>query len=246
MLLLPGVFIFCGIFVQALAGFGSALIAMPLLIGVLGVQQAATLFALVVGTAEILLLLHYRHALRFGAVRRLALASAVGIPVGLLGLAAVPEQLMLLLLGLVVLGYGIYGLSGLQMPPLQNPRWGYGFGFVAGVFSGAYNTGGPPLVMYGTGRRWQPGEFKGNLQAVFVINTALVLLLRGGVGYMTPQIWLLYALALPFMALALLLGFALEPRVSPQRFRRLVLLLLLLLGLKLIFVDSCLGGLLCG
>ena len=42
--------VFAGIFVQTLAGFGSALVIMPLLVPVLGMHQAPPLMSMVAGT----------------------------------------------------------------------------------------------------------------------------------------------------------------------------------------------------
>lgn len=241
-ILLPGLFIFLGILTQSIAGFGSALVAMPLLIQLLGVQQAATLFSLVVGTAEIGIILRYRRSFNVRAVARLTVASAVGIPIGVVGLAHVPEQFVLLGLGLLLVAYGSYALIGLHIPPLNNPRWGYGFGFASGVLSGAYNTGGPPLVIYGTGRRWTSTEFKSNIQTVFAFNTAIVILTRLGSGSITPEVCLLYVITIPFALVALGVGFAIERFINPAVFRRLVLVMLIVLGGKMVLFDSGIFG----
>src|SRR5690242_2049093 len=47
-------------FVQGAAGFGSALIAMPIIIQLLGLKVAAPTFALVAQTAGIIVLIRYR------------------------------------------------------------------------------------------------------------------------------------------------------------------------------------------
>lgn len=237
-ILLSGVIIFLGIFTQSLVGFGSALICMPLLIQVLGVRPAATLFALVVCTAELMMVVRYRRAFSPRAVSRLVIASLVGIPVGVYLLSRAPETLVLLLLGLLLISYGLYALSGFKVPPLQDSRWGYGFGFVSGMLSGAYNTGGPPLVIYATGRRWSPAEFKSNVQTIFVFNTFFVLATRATSGDITPEVSLLFVLVMPFALLALAAGFYLERYVNPQLFRRIVLVLLVILGVKMILFDS--------
>ncbi|MBM3123430.1 MAG: hypothetical protein FJZ97_14775, partial [Chloroflexi bacterium] len=88
--------------IQALTGFGSALVSMALLPPLLGLLTAAPLVALMAGTIEIGLLLRYRSALRFANVKWLSAAMIVGIPVGVLGLRAVPERLALAVLGIVL------------------------------------------------------------------------------------------------------------------------------------------------
>jgi uncharacterized membrane protein YfcA len=53
-------------------------------------------------------------------------------------------------------------------------------------------------------------------------------------GNFTPDVWRHYVLALPAVALGLLAGFSLDRRLNPQRFRQVVLVLLVLLGLRLL------------
>ncbi len=58
------------IFTQSIAGFGLALISMPLLITALGVEVAAPLVALVAITAEMILIIRYRHSIQFRTLGR--------------------------------------------------------------------------------------------------------------------------------------------------------------------------------
>ena len=41
------------------------------------------------------------------------------------------------------------------------------FGFFAGILGGAYNTNGPPVVIYGSLRKWSPATFRATLQGYF-------------------------------------------------------------------------------
>ena len=223
------------IFTQTVSGFGLALVSMPLLIEAMGIQIAAPLVALVAITAEVVLLLRHRHALNFSVVRRLSIASVVGVPVGVFLLPRIDERLMLTLLGLLVTGYALYALVRPRLPEIQHPRWAYGFGFASGILSGAYNAAGPPIVIYGSCRRWLPAEFKSNLQGYFVINSVMVILAHTLSQHYTPFVWQNYLIALPGIGLGLLLGFSLDRLINPLVFRRIVLVLLVVVGLNLIF-----------
>jgi hypothetical protein len=183
--------------------------------------------------AEVIMMLRHRQAFRFDSVWRLIAASLVGIPLGLALARYIDEDVMRLALGLIVTGYALYALSGLKVPRLHK-RWGYGFGLISGVLSGAYATGGPPYVVYGTSQRWTPSEFKVNLQTMFLFSSMAIILGNAASGRLTPEVWRYALIALPSIAIALPLGFALESRVSPQQFRVGVLLLLIAVGLSLL------------
>lgn len=228
------IIVFFAVFTQSLTGFGSALVAMALLPGLLEIRIASPLVALMAVTLELLLLARYRESLNFSAVWRLALASLAGIPLGIFVLRQVDERLVLTLLGVVLAGYALYALLNLRLPALQAPAWAYGFGFLAGILGGAYNTSGPPAILYGNCRRWQPAEFKSNLAGFFLINDLIVAGAHAWSHNLTPAILQLYLWALPAIVLGVLAGISLDRRLDPAAFRKLVLLLLVAMGLRLV------------
>lgn len=221
--------------VQSLAGFGSALLAMPILAQALGIKTAAPLFALCVLIGEIIMLMRHHKAFRFAAVWRLMVAAVIAIPIGIRTAHILPDNIVLLTLGILTFGFALYSLVGPQMPALKDKKWAFGFGFAAGLLSGAYNTGGPPYVIYGATQRWPQNEFKANIQSVFLISSLMVTTSHFLNGGYTPEVLHLFAFALPTIPLGLGVGFLLEPLISPAFFRRAVLIMLLVLGLTLIF-----------
>jgi uncharacterized membrane protein YfcA len=226
--------VFLAIFTQSIAGFGLALIAMPLLVEGVGIELAAPLIALVGATAELIILLRYRSALNWRAVGPLSAASLLGIPLGVYSLRYLDAHIVPIILGVIILGYALYALFAPRLPEIRREGWAYGFGFVAGLLSGAYNTSGPPVVIYGNCRQWLPAEFKCNLQGFFLLNSAAVIATHALSGNFTRPVWQAYGLALPAIGLGLVAGFALDRRIEPALFRKIVLLLLIILGVRLI------------
>lgn len=226
--------VFIAITVQAASGFGLALVSMPLLVGLIGIRSASPLVAMVAITAELFLLFRYRHALNFTAVKQLSLASILGIPLGVYVLREVDAKIITTILGIVIAGYALYALTSPRLPRLHEAVWAYGFGFLGGILAGAYNTSGPPVIIYGTCRRWEPASFKGNLQAYFLFNTLFTLTAHAISGNVTAVVWQNYLWALPAIGLGLLLGNQLDKRLNPIQFRKVVLILLVILGIRLI------------
>ncbi len=227
--------VFAGIFTQSLTGFGLALVMMPILVSLLGIQIAAPLVALIAALAEISLLIQYRESLNVKAVWRLSIASFVTIPIGVYALHWLDEKVTTTLLGILLIGYALYALSNLTLPTLEHPIWGYSFGLVAGFLGGAYNTPGPPVIIFGNCRRWEPAEFKGNLQGFFLLNSAIVLVSHFWRGNLSPDVWQSLLLSLPAIILGLWLGLRLDSYINPAIFRKVVLVALIILGLQLVF-----------
>jgi len=222
------------VFTQSLTGFGSGMVCMSVLPGVLGIRVASPLVALVMCTVEAVLLLRYRHALKVGAVWRMWSGAFVGIPVGIAALRHVDEHLIIGVLGLVLVGYSLYALRGPRLPELEHPGWAYGAGLLGGVLGGAYNSGGPPAIIYGHSRRWTPHEFKSNLQALFLVMDVMVIAGHAAGGNFTPVVWGHYMHALPAAALGAVAGLALDRRIDHRLFGRIVLWWLLVMGIRLL------------
>jgi uncharacterized membrane protein YfcA len=228
------VIIFSAIFTQTVTGFGLALVSMPLLILILPIQVAAPLVALIGGLAETLLLLKYRAAFNFRAVSVLIVSSIIGIPVGVYVLGQVDEGIVTAVLGIILITYALYALFGFNPPELAHRIWAPIFGFLAGILGGAYNTSGPPVIVYGSCRRWPPAEFKSNLQGFFLVISIAVIVTHFLSGNITQIVWYNFFIALPATLLALFLGFRLDKYIDPLRFRKIVLIALIFLGIALV------------
>ena len=228
--------IFLAALTQSLSGFGFGLVAAPLLSASLDVHVAAPLVSLIAVSNNGALWLYYRRAFDFRAVTRLSVAALGGIPIGILVLHLAPKQAVLTTLGLVVIGYALYALSQLRLPELKSPRWAYLFGLLSGILSGAYNVGGPPVVIYANCSHWSPEAFKSNLPGFFLISTVVVALGRALDGSFTIEIWQLFAQSMPALGLGILTGTLLSRYITrPELFQRIVLGLLIVVGLRLLF-----------
>ena len=221
-------------FVRAAVGFGDALMAMPLLSLVVGIQTATPLFALVgVSISYVILARSWRHV----AVRsawRLILASFVGIPFGLYWLTNIPEAIVTTILGIGVMLFGLYNLFAPPLPQLPGERWGYAFGFFAGILGGAYNTNGPPIVVYGTLKRWEPDQFRSTLQAYFSLTGLMILVGHALAGLWSQQIMQTYLFIMPAAIVAIVLGSMANRHIPVQLFRRIIYVILIFVGLFLI------------
>jgi uncharacterized membrane protein YfcA len=233
--IIVGLIVFLAAFTQSLSGFGLALVSMALLPAVTGIRLATPLVALVAIVIEGVLIIRYREALDMHSIWKVVLAALVGTPLGVLFLSHVDERIALTVLGLVIAGYAVYALLGLKLPQLENAMWAYAAGLVGGMLGGAYNTSGPPVIVYADCRRWSPDVFKSNLQGYFVISSLAILAGHALNGNLTPRVWQLFWWTLPFIAIGLIAGLSLDRWLNPILFRRVVLVLLVVMGVRLIF-----------
>jgi uncharacterized membrane protein YfcA len=226
--------IFAAALAQSLTGFGFALIVMPLLTIVLGIRTAAPLVALAALTVYTVNLIRYRQAIKFQEVWRLGVASAVGVPVGIWLLSTADEDLVMRVLGVILVAYAAYSLLQPSARRALAQGWVYPAGFLAGCLGGAYNTPGPPVIVYGSLRQWSRNEFRAVLQALFLFNAVLVVVSHAFAQHLTRQVFVYYVYAVPALAVGILIGSVVDSRIDQKQFRKLVTAMILALGLALL------------
>lgn len=224
--------ILLAVFTQSLTGFGSGLISMVILPGLIGIQVAVPLVALMMLALEIFLLFRYRNDFRFEDVWRIGLAAVITIPAGVWALRSIDEKILISILGSIMVFFASYSLLNLRMPGLQHPAWGILAGVLAGLFGGAYSIAGPPVIIYASCRKWKPEQFKGNLQSIFLLIDSFSVINHWIAGNMTAVVVNKFFLILPAMVIGLLAGSFVERTIHPGSFRKIVLFLLLAMGLR--------------
>jgi uncharacterized membrane protein YfcA len=229
LLLVAGFFVLAGI-VQALSGFGSALVSVPLLALVLGARDAVVLSVLVslvlcAGVA----MRERRHVDRVVAWRLLAWSvPALGLGLGVARLAS--ERSISLLVGAVVVLAALLLAIGVRLPdtPLAQGA--------AGVASGALLTStglnGPPLVIALAARRSEPRTTRATLQFVFAVQDVLALAGFVALGLVSPVLLGYAVLGVVGMWGGWMVGGFGFRRLSRGGFDRVVLLVLVASGVS--------------
>ncbi|NER78769.1 MAG: sulfite exporter TauE/SafE family protein [Leptolyngbya sp. SIO1D8] len=228
---------FLAAFIHGVAGFGFALIAMPILAGFTSIYVAAPLVALATLTNNTLLCIYYRRSFDRTVVTQLLWGSVLGIPFGFLALQYIPTAWMLSTLGIVIFAYSLYALLSPEMPELKSQFWPYGAGFAAGILVGSYNLPGPPVVLYGNSQRWPQEKFKSNLTSFFWVNAILVVVGHGLQQRISPEIFHQFLITIPSLVIGLFLGVTLSKFFKPLIFTRIVLGVLMVIGIRLVILG---------
>ncbi|HHS12987.1 MAG TPA: sulfite exporter TauE/SafE family protein [bacterium] len=228
--------VFLSTMIRSTFGFGDALVAMPLLTMFLGLKSATPLVALLASTIAFVILIRRWREVDMAGAWRLMLSTAFGIPLGLLLLKSGWEVPMKMLLAAVIIGFVLHQWLRPQFRQVSG-KAAWIFGFIAGILGGAYNTNGPPVVVFGTLRCWDPARFRATLQGYFFPTGLLILASHGMGGLWTREIYHLYLLCLPVVLTAVLAGGYLHARIPSARFMHAVYGFLMLLGLSL-FIQT--------
>ncbi len=220
--------------VHAGFGFGTALVAQPLLVLAFGFATATPLVGLAALSSIAIVLAREWRGLDYRAAGRLLLASLPGIPCGLVLVSAAPPGLLRGVLGIVLVSYGAFNLLRPSLPRLRSESLIYFFGFLAGVLGGACNVNGPPVVVYGALARWDPARFRATVQGFFLPSALLICAAHAGAGLWTRTVFELYAGSLPGLLLGHVLGLMLARRVALAHFTRALYALLTVFGVLML------------
>lgn len=216
---------------RGFSGFGAALIFIPIASALTGPQVAAPLL-LVVDSAMTLGLIPsaFRQADR-REVLIMALGAFLGVPLGVWLLTTLDP--VVLRWGLVIGAFSLLALllSGWRYHGRPKPPLTVLVGAVSGLFSGAAQMGGPPVVAYWLGGAIPRQTVRANIVLFFAIST-----LMSAVGYLMKGLFTpgLLALALATAApygFGVWLGSRMFGLASEQTFRHLCFAMIAIAGL---------------
>lgn len=232
--------IFLSCVMRTTFGFGDAMMSMPLLSILLGIHTATPLVALIAVTVTLTIIARDWRRIQVQSAWRLALASCMGIPFGLVFLTQVDDRIVKGFLAVVIIAFAVYHLVHPRLVELKNDRWAFAFGFVAGILGGAYNTQGPPLVIYGTMRNWSSHDFRATLQGLFLPTSIMILVGHYLSGLWERRVFELYLAALPVLAVAVPVGWQVHRHVHERGFVHAVYVVLV--GIGILLLVSVLRG----
>lgn len=222
--------IFIALLVRATLGFGDGLVAMPLLTLCLGMHYATPIVALLGLSISILIAITSWKDIDFGAASKLLLAAAVGVPIGVVLLKQLPADLLIYGLAIFLISFGIYSLFKPSAKEIKHPALAYGLGFLGGMFGGAYNIPGPPVVLYGSLRQWNPQTFRASIQGFFLVSFSLAVLSHGVAGLWNSHVLRIFLLATPILFITNFLGAYLSKRINPKVFEKFLYVSIIALG----------------
>lgn len=221
--------------VFGMVGFGTTLVAAPVLAHVLPVSTVVPALALTDFVAA------SASGFRLGPqvvkteLWRLVPAMLGGSAFGAWVLFAVPVPTLMLLLGVFVVVYALNGLRRKAARPMLAPRWAWWYGGTGGVLSALFGAGGWVYAIYLTRRIEDPPQVRATQNAVLTVSSFIRVGLFTAAGrYFDLDLLLLVLCLLPAMALGLYLGHHITLRLDRQRFMRVLFSVLLLTGGSLI------------
>jgi len=221
--------------VQGLSGFGFALVSMSLLPLFFPITFVTPLVAILAALVTFYVFLTLRTHFDIKKLTPLLIGALVGVPLGVFGLVHLNEVLIIRTFAVFLFLYALYSLVGRE-PSFSLARgWGYLFGFVSGCLGGAYNTSGPPAIIYTSLKDWNKNEATITLQSYFMVTAVLIIIMHSVNGLVTVEVLKCVGIIIPFSLVGVIIGTYFFSRIKQETFKRIVFSLLLLVSAALFF-----------
>jgi len=218
----------------AISGFGSTLIAVPLLAHLFPLKFVVPVVVLLDATASYAQGFRLRGELNKRDVLPLLPFLVAGMLAGVSILVSVPGKLLLPALGIFVAVFGAY-YALKRESAFRFGRWmAAPFGLLGGTSSSVFGVGGPFYVMYLVGRGSTPAQIRSTMPVIFMFTTVSRIVLFAVAGLMTKDVLVTAGLLLPAMVIGLWCGNRLHLNISRDHAVRVIGGLLTLSGLSLV------------
>lgn len=224
-----------GYVIFGIAGFGTALVVSPVLACYVPVPKIVPLLALLDFCAAAVNVGRDGRKANWQELRRLLPLMVAGSLVGAAILLNTRPDVLLLGLGVFVVGYALYSLSGVRPQHQFSPAAAVPFGTVGGVFSALFGSGGFVYIIYLTGRIADKTSIRLTQTTLigFSTFTRVVLFALAGVYLDTSLLWLALLLA-PGMLAGTAIGRRITLKMSREQFIRVINLVVLASGVMLL------------
>lgn len=222
-------------FIRGISGFGSGLIAVPLLALKLPLTFVVPLILLTDFTCSLVL-----GGLNFSQVakdelKRLLPPGLIGVGIGTFLLVSLPKAPMLIGLGSFVIIFALRNLifAGRAPKPIAT-GWAWPAALTGGTVGALFGTGGPPYVIYLSHRLFDKGQLRATLSGLFFLEGLARIATFAISGLLIDaDLFLAYFGALPVALAALWAGSHVHSRLSNEQMLKLISLILLVSGAAL-------------
>lgn len=221
--------------VFGLSGFGSTVIAVPILAHFLPVAYLVPLMAVLDMLCAGFMGTRNREQVSRAELKRILPFMFLGFVIGVTLLVGVPDKYLRIALGLFAVGVGVHGIVNPVMTRSISRFWAVPAGIVGGAVATVFGAGGPVYVTYLSGRLKDKGEIRSTMSALISISAFSRAVLYAVGGLLLHVTILVGGLVMsPFVWLGLRIGNRIHTGLTQSQMRRTVGALLLFTGGSLV------------
>ena len=222
-----------GFYVQSVLGFAAALVALPIILNVLNIQESVALLSIFFLIFSILLISKSWKLIDKKTILEMLIGIIAGLLLGIYILKFGSPIILKKALGIfVILFVGYLFIKKKKIKFFK--KLGLLFGFTGGTFSGLFSTGGPPFVFYIYNKLDKSNIIRATIIGTIGITDFLRFPLLIFSGVLTYDIFIKSLYVTPIFLLSLYVGHKTYLRINENIFKNLLMIFLILSGISLI------------
>lgn len=220
--------------IKGMAGFGSGLIAVPLLALFAPLTVVVPLLGLLSYTGTVIQAFQLRKDVIWRDCLMVLPFSIIGVMVALWLFQHLDLYWLNKALAIFVISYALISLKD-DAIVIQNHLFAIPAGFLAGLVGALFGTGGPFYVTYLKLRQLDKAGFRATIVFIFLFDGAIRISAYSANGFYPSDSIFIVIFALPVLFLGLYVGHHIHLSISKQRFNQIISVILLFSGMVLLF-----------
>jgi uncharacterized membrane protein YfcA len=221
--------------VRGIAGFGSGLIATPLLLLMLPLTIVVPLVVILDYAASAVQGIRDRRAIAWGEIVCVLPTAIMGVATAFWMFKVMHTDGLVKVLAVFLIGLAIYQLRADGKGERIAGFWAYPAGAFGGLVGTLFGTGGPFYVAYLHGRQLDKVAFRATFSTIFLLDGVNRIVSYALSGFLDARFFGILVWLAPVMALGIFVGRRMHADISPVAFRRGISVLLILSGTILLF-----------
>lgn len=227
---------FVGGLINGVAGFGAAMIAMPLIAPFIDFSVAVPSCTLIVLTLNCQVGWTFRKHIQYRYLKGIIWGAVPGVILSVYILDYISENYLKAGMGVFIFLYALWGLlKSSEGEKIIHSAWGYLAGVLSSSLGMAFGFNGPPLAAFIAYCGCPSKSVKGIISGGFIITGIFIVSAKAVTGQIDATVLLIYGAATPAVILGSKLGIWASSYLSEYTYRKLLFVALAGMGLNIIW-----------
>jgi len=216
---------------QGLTGFGFSILAVPLITLFISPKIAVPILVMFSLIINIVVFSSSRKSFNIKRIWLLLIFGIIGMPLGTYFLVVLNDNIIKLFIGIFIALFGLLLLLGFRQEFKREKLSMIPIGFISGILGGSVSMSGPPIILFLSNQGVNKQVFRANLAVYFFILNILTISVYFLNGLITKQVINYSVTFLPALVIGVIIGNFLSHKIKENHFRKLTLILLIIMGL---------------
>ncbi|CAG35782.1 sulfite exporter TauE/SafE family protein [Desulfotalea psychrophila] len=223
--------------ITGFAGFGAALIAMPIIAMVVPMHIAVPCGTIVAFFMNIQMIRNYWRHIDWKRLLPMVCATPFGAFTGVSFARSVDGAYLQLGLGILLACFSIWALlfeERKERRPVHR-AWGVLAGFSSSAIGSSIGMGGPPTIVFTSLSGWSKDRIKAGISGYFLVAGAVMLSFQIWAGLQNTSALLAACVSIPTIYLGIRLGINLSKKVGERSYRKNLFRMLILFAVIILY-----------